>query len=64
MGNGDAIPGIVGAGLGIVALGLTAKIAMDVVKETGKSAKRTKYKKQPTYSRARTHSENVISKII
>ena len=38
MSNGGSISGIVGAGLGLLALSVTAKVAMGLVNETGRQA--------------------------
>lgn len=44
MGDDSIIPGIIGVGVGLLAVGLAAKIAVDVVKETGRLAKKRRYK--------------------
>lgn len=36
MGDDSIIPGIIGVGVGLLAVGLAAKIAVEVVKETSK----------------------------
>ena len=56
------LTGIVGAGLSIVALGVTAKIAMDMTKEVGKQAKG----KQVKYTKYKTGnvSQNAVKKIL
>lgn len=38
MSNGSSVGGIVGAGLNIIALGMVANVAMQMVKQTGKMA--------------------------